>query len=69
MVESDVSVVEITDGENVYSNEDGFAEEYEPISFSDEERLLALHRFDQGILTDKSSFVFVENYFPSGICT
>ena len=33
----------------VYSEEDEFAVEYEPISYSDEERLAATHGFDQGI--------------------
>ena len=52
IVDSDVSVINITDDENstrVDSNEEGFAVEYEPISFSDEERLVAIHGYDQGI--------------------
>ena len=32
------------------NDEDEFAVEYEPISFSDEERLIAIRGFDQGIL-------------------
>ncbi len=41
------------------NDEDEFAVEYEPISFSDEERLVAIHGFDQGILNIEMSCTYV----------
>ena len=37
----------------VYSEEEEFGVEYEPISYSDEERLVVTHGFDQGIFNIK----------------
>lgn len=52
VAESDITYTSETDVEvrvgQVQSSDEGFSVEYEPICFSDEERLVALQRLDQG---------------------